>query len=177
MPLITSISEGVRHCPKALVTRAVERIAELPSLRPDIAAEDQSVTSSICQFDILAVLAIIAATHDRSGGGWYPNFARFYTVRSEPAVQQLIKEADMRAVLFPLPNADLAAALREIDRMSRSEGSRFAGGTDSTPRRSRSSSRKTGLTLRRRRVALAVRAESYTCEAAPGLPTTFPIAS
>ena len=68
---------------KALVTRAAERIADLPSLRPDVAPEDQSVISSICQFDILAVLGVIEATHDRSGGNWYPNFARFYTVRSE----------------------------------------------------------------------------------------------
>ena len=112
---------------KALVTRSAERVAALPSLRPDISAGDERVITSICQFDFLAVLTIIAETHDRSGGGWYPNFARFYTTRSEPAAEQLISDQAMRAVLFPLPDAELAAALREVDRRSRTEGARFAG--------------------------------------------------
>ena len=112
---------------KALVTRSAERVAALPSLRPDISASDDRVITSICQFDFLAVLTIIAETHDLSGAGWYPNFARFNTTRSEPAADQLIADEAMRAILFPLSDAELAGALREVDRRSRSEGARFAG--------------------------------------------------
>lgn len=113
---------------KALITRAAERIAEIPSLRPDLAPTDsEAVISSLCQFDILAVLTIIAATHEKSGSDWYPNFARFYTVRSEPAVKQLLSDKTMRDTLFPLADAELAAALREVDRQSRYEGRRYAG--------------------------------------------------
>lgn len=114
---------------KSLVTRAAERVAEIPSLRPDIAADDSNVISSICQFDMLAVLTIIAATGSLSGSNWYPNFARFYSMRTEPAVQQLLADAEMRATLFPRPDNELAAALREVDRMSRREGVRFSGWT------------------------------------------------
>lgn len=114
---------------KSLVTRSAERVAEIPSLRPDISTEDNNVISSICQFDMLAVLTIIAASGSLSGSNWYPNFARFYSVRTEPAVQQLLSDADMRATLFPRPDNELAAALREVDRTSRSEGVRFSGWT------------------------------------------------
>lgn len=118
----------------ALVTRAAERVGELPALHPDIAPGTDEVLSSICRFDLLAVLAIIAETENRSDGGWYPNFARFYTQRSEPAVQKLLTDTAMRSIIFPLSDDDLAAALREVNRMSFSEGRRFNGwsGFDST---------------------------------------------
>ena len=112
---------------KALVTRAAERIDGLPALRPDVAPGDEEVIMSICQFDILVALAVIAATQDTRGSGWYPNFARFYSSRSEPAVKQLLTDRAMRDVIFPLDDADLATALREIERLSRNEGFRFAG--------------------------------------------------
>jgi hypothetical protein len=118
----------------ALVTRAAERVAELPALHPDIAPGTDDVISSICRFDLLAVLAIIAETEDCSDGGWYPNFARFYTARSEPAVQNLLADPAMRSIIFPLSDDELAAALREVNQMSFSEGRRFNGwsGFDST---------------------------------------------
>ena len=56
-----------------------------------------------------------------------PDFARFYSSRSEPAVQLLLSDADMRAKLLPLPYSDLAEVLREVDRQSRIEGSRHSG--------------------------------------------------
>ena len=112
---------------KSLVTRAAERIAQLSALRPDIPAADNLVITSICEFDILAVLTIIGATGSLSAGNWFPNFARFYNSRSEPAVQQLLSAADMRATLFPLPDGDLAEVLREVDRRSHIEGARYSG--------------------------------------------------
>ncbi|MCA1693543.1 MAG: ATP-binding protein, partial [Actinobacteria bacterium] len=112
---------------KSLVTLAAERVVALPALRPDVATEDERLVTSICQFDILAALTIIGTTGRLDSKGWYTNFARFYSSRSEPIVQQLLHDEEMRAVLFPRPDADLASALREIDRMAASEGVRFSG--------------------------------------------------
>jgi hypothetical protein len=111
----------------SLVTRAAQRVTQLPALRPDILAADNQVITSICQFDILAVLTVIGATNSLSGGNWYPNFARFYSSRSEPAVRQLLSDAVMRATLFPLPDSYLAEVLCEVDRRSQIEGSLYFG--------------------------------------------------
>ena len=89
--------------------------------------DDDRLVTSVCQFDLLAALTIIASTGTLDSKGWYTNFARFYSSRSEPAVLRLLRDADMRRVLFPRTDAELAAALREIDRMASSEGLRFSG--------------------------------------------------
>lgn len=81
----------------------------------------------MCQFDVLAALAIIDATGTIDKRGWYTNFALFNTARTEPAVRRLLTDPEMRAILFPRPDSELAPALREIDRMARSEGARFDG--------------------------------------------------
>lgn len=112
---------------KSLITMAAERAASLPALRPDISVDDEQLITSMCQFDILAALAIIDATGSIDDRGWYTNFARFFTSRTEPAITRLLTDPDMRAVLFPRPDDELAAALREIDRMASSEGARFNG--------------------------------------------------
>ena len=112
---------------KSLVTLAAERAGAVSALRPDVAADDERLVTSICQFDILAALSIIGATGTLDSKGWYTNFARFYSTRSEPAVQQLLADPDMRSVLFPRSDADFAAALREIDRLASNEGARYSG--------------------------------------------------
>ena len=112
---------------KSLITLGVERVAAMPALRPDAGIDDDRVITSICQFDILAAITIIGATNSLSTSGWYTNFARFYTSRTEPIVKRLIDEPEMRAVLFPLSDDDLAGALREIDRMATNEGARYSG--------------------------------------------------
>jgi hypothetical protein len=112
---------------KSLITMAAERAGSLPALRPDVSVEDERLTTSLCQFDILAAITIIGATGEVDTRGWYANFARFYTSRAEPVVKRLLEDPSMRAVIFPRSDEDLAAALREIDRMATNEGSRFSG--------------------------------------------------
>lgn len=114
---------------KSLITLAAERVAATPALHPDVPADDDRVITSVCQFDLLAALAIIGLTGDARTSGWYTNFARFESPRSEPAVQRLLANADMRATLFPGTDADLATALREVDRMATNEGARYWGWT------------------------------------------------
>lgn len=111
----------------SLVVRAAGRVAALPALRPDLpAAEDQAFTS-ICQFDLLAALTTIADTQAINDSDWYTNFARFYSSRSEPAVERLLTDELMRDALFPLPDQDLAVALRALSRHARNEGMRYSG--------------------------------------------------
>lgn len=112
---------------KSLVTLAAERVGLLPALHPDVAVDDDRLLTSICQFDLLAALTIIAATQSLDQKGWYTNFARFYTSRSEPAVKRLLSDEEMRSVLFPRPDSELAAALREVNRMASSEAVGFSG--------------------------------------------------
>jgi hypothetical protein len=112
---------------KSLITMAAERAASMPALRPDIGVGDDQLITSMCQFDILAALAIIAATGTIDRRGWYTNFARFHSSRTEPAVTRLLTDSEMRAILFPRPDSELAAALREIDRAASNEGAMLNG--------------------------------------------------
>jgi hypothetical protein len=121
---------------KSLITLAAERAAQVPALRTDLGAEDDRLVTSLCQFDFLAAVTIIGATGKLSSSNWYTNFARFYTGRVTPVAERLLSDEVMRATLFPESDDDLAAALREIDRMASNEGWKYNGwhgwGHDST---------------------------------------------
>lgn len=111
----------------SLITLAAERAAEVPALLPDLVPTDDRLITSLCQFDFLAAVTIIGATGELSTSNWYTNFARFYTSRVVPIAERLLSDVTMRATLFPEPDALLAAALREIDRMATKEGVRYSG--------------------------------------------------
>ncbi len=112
---------------KSLITLAAERAAEVPALLPDLAANDDRLITSLCQFDFLAAVTIIGATGKLSTSNWYTNFARFYTTRVVPVAELLLSDETMPATLFPEPDEFLAAAFREIDRMASSEGWKYSG--------------------------------------------------
>jgi hypothetical protein len=112
---------------QSVVTLAAYRVQRLPALRPDVGAHDEDIVSSICQFDLLAALAVIATTQSLRSSGWYTNFARFYAGRTEPAVERLLRDVTMRETLFPGSDEELADALREIERLAAQEGRAYAG--------------------------------------------------
>lgn len=112
---------------KSLITLAAERAAQVPALRPDLSVVDDRLITSLCQFDFLAAVTIIGATGKLSSSNWYTNFARFYTGRVTPVAERLLSDEVMRATLFPESDDDLAAALREIDRMASNEGWKYNG--------------------------------------------------
>lgn len=62
----------------SLLSLARNDIARLDCVRADgIAEDDEQVTSSLAQFDILANLVAIADVGEASARVYYPNFARF----------------------------------------------------------------------------------------------------
>lgn len=66
---------------------------------------------------------------------FYPNFARFRQDRIQPVIDRLITDDDMRQILFPRNDEDMAVALSAIAKAAREVGFRFDGfwGWDSTP--------------------------------------------
>lgn len=107
-----------------LSQRVVDRLA---CLRPDLPAGEEAVLNSLCQFDLLAALAAIDVGGVRSRAAFYPNFARFYSSRTEPAAEVLIEDGDARTALFHGDDEALASAFRTVDEAAHDEGFRYVG--------------------------------------------------
>jgi hypothetical protein len=98
------------------------------ALIPDLFdGNEEQLLTSLCQFDALACVTALCATPDEHGSQFYPNFARFYTYRSEPALAQLVTDPAIRGVLAPVDDAALTTALVEVDRVARGEARMFDG--------------------------------------------------
>jgi hypothetical protein len=98
------------------------------SLMPDLFdTADESILSSICQFDALACVTAVCATPDVTGSQFYPNFARFDPERTEPALVRLVIVPEIRAILAPVDDSLLSSALEEVSRVARGEGRNFDG--------------------------------------------------
>lgn len=117
-------NEG-RRIDLSLLNLALAHTERLAALRPDLPAGDDALLTSLTQFDLLSIFAAIAEAGELDDRGWYTNFARFDWHRSEPALVGLLQDHEMRSVLFPLGDGELAAAIREVSRMARSEGLRY----------------------------------------------------
>jgi hypothetical protein len=98
---------------KSILTTSLERIAANPALAAGAGSPDEALTS-LCQFDILAAVALIGASGQVTNRDWYPSFAAFYATRSEPAVIALLRDDAMRRDLFSPGDDMLADALRLI---------------------------------------------------------------
>ncbi|MFL5866686.1 MAG: RNA-binding domain-containing protein [Thermoleophilaceae bacterium] len=96
----------------SLMLLANAHVARLPELHPDLPADDERILTSICQFDLLANLAVVHATQDLHSV--YPNFRRFYSHRSDPAVVLLLEDTEARSILFPEDDETLAHVLRQL---------------------------------------------------------------
>jgi hypothetical protein len=116
-----------RQVAVSLLGRALAHATQLDCLRPDLAADDDRLLSSICQFDLLACVAGISQGKIVGSAFFYPNFARYFSYRSEPAVRVLLHDSSARATLFPDDDQDLAEALRALDEQAQQEGWKFSG--------------------------------------------------
>jgi len=117
--------ENGRDVERSLLSLAHRVVAQSEFLRPGLSGDDDRILNSLCQFDALAALAVVDETGVVSG--FYPNFSRFYSSRTTPAIASLISDNAMRQAIFPKPDAELADALRGIDVQARHEGVRFNG--------------------------------------------------
>lgn len=116
-----------RDVERSVLSLANRAAGQVACLRPDLPADDERLLDSLCQFDALAALAMIAQTRSLSDSHFYPNFARFYSHRTEPAIARLLVDDAMRQAIFPLPDNVLASALRGLDNVAQREAFRFAG--------------------------------------------------
>jgi hypothetical protein len=116
-----------RKVPVSLLGRALANASRLDCLRPDLLADDDRLLSSICQFDLLACVAGISQGRRVGSAFFYPNFARYFAHRSEPAVRALLDDPSARAVLFPDGDQDLADVLRALDEQAQRQGFAFSG--------------------------------------------------
>lgn len=119
--------EDGREVDKSLLSLAHRAAVREACLRADLPSDDEGLLDSLCQFDVLANLAMIGATGGISTSHFYPSFARFYSHRTEPAIARLLADEQMRKALFPRSDEDLASALRGLDELAQREAFRFAG--------------------------------------------------
>jgi hypothetical protein len=108
---------------------AQEHIVRLPWLREDLRPEDESVITSLCQFDLLYCLTAYAGDPRRRLGEFLPSFARWFSYRSDPAVVAVIDDPAVRAAVFPLGDQELADALRALGEQARLISFPFGGWT------------------------------------------------
>ncbi len=114
----------------SLLALARQDVARLECLRPDgLGPEDDALWTSLAQFDFLSNVVAVgaAAPDDRPGRVFYSNFARFRQTRIQRIAERLITDEEMRRVLFPGDNAQLAAALHVIGSLAVEEGWRYDG--------------------------------------------------
>lgn len=113
---------------RSVVRDAVDFIRNHNCVRPDVNAEaEESLLASVCQFDALGCVAAISTAGSLDGSNFYPNFARFYSNRTEPTFRQLVTDERLRAQVAPVPDDELSIILNGLDRAARSEGVRFNG--------------------------------------------------
>jgi hypothetical protein len=108
---------------------AREHCVRLPPLRPDLRADDEdALMTSLCQFDLLACLvAIRMRIETAASGSYFAQFARWYAMRSDPAVIAVIEDGDARQHVFPYDDDQLALALLDIAHEARRMAAPISG--------------------------------------------------
>jgi len=118
----------------SLLSLALQHMRREACLRPGFGPDDERLLNNLCQFDALACL-LGMGEGSLSSRFFYPNFARFYTHRSQPALARVVEDPAVRQIIFPLGNDDLAEALRGLDATSTQIGFQFNGWHGFTDRR------------------------------------------
>jgi hypothetical protein len=123
--------EGSQEVLNSLLSRARNIVRRLECLRPDVQPEDERILTGLTQFDFLAGLVAMADSGNNSG--LVPNFARFYATRTQSAAQRLLRDPEMREIIYPGDDLRFATALHTIDRQARRDGFRYDGWEGYTP--------------------------------------------
>jgi hypothetical protein len=120
---------GGRQEKLSLLSLARAHVSRLECLHADgVAYPSDPELNSLAQFDVLVALAVIADGERLDERDFYPNFSRFYSERVIPIVLRAIAPgSDLRRVIFPLTDADLAHALGTIEKWAQREGWSYAG--------------------------------------------------
>jgi hypothetical protein len=101
----------------AVISLALDTVGRLPRLAPDVATDDEALTTSLCEFDLLATLATLDTDPDAEGTLDTANFAGWFSHRTDPIVLELLDErASVRRAIYPRSDAELAEALLVVAR-------------------------------------------------------------
>lgn len=93
------------------VGRAVEYIANRPTLRQYFSSQDE-ILSTACQFDLMQALYWILHSEDEDLWDSYPTCALYSPSRVEPLLRDIIQRREPAAVLGEFADDGLAAILR-----------------------------------------------------------------
>ncbi|GHF04184.1 hypothetical protein GCM10017786_42480 [Amycolatopsis deserti] len=110
-----------------LLARAHNVVRGVAALRPDRAADDPAILTSLAQFDVYGAFVVIGTRGGADSQNFYTNFARYYTQRSAPAFVTMVDDPEVRRVLFDGDDRLLAHAIAELDRMAQKEGFEYDG--------------------------------------------------
>ncbi len=97
-----------------MISKAVRVARTVSSLHPDRGPDDEAVVSSICQFDVLACLAVIDNRQNLAPGNFFPSFIRYRSRRAEPAFREIVSDPEIRRAIFRGDDQLLADALGEL---------------------------------------------------------------
>lgn len=104
-----------------MIGRAIQAARAVKALHPDRSPDDETILNSICQFDVLGCLAVIASRQSLVPGNFFPSFVRYKSRRSEPAFRQIVTDPDVRRAIFRGDDRLLADALIAILNYARKE--------------------------------------------------------
>lgn len=111
-----------------VIPLAHNEVRRLDVLRPDTVDEDETVLASLCQFDVLAAVSVAAARGKIDPAGYYPNFAPYWTRRSMPAFELLVRNPDARKTIAgDISDENLAVLLQFISETASNEALMFNG--------------------------------------------------
>jgi hypothetical protein len=112
----------------SLLSLARTVIIRLDCLRPDLSEGDADrMLTSLAQFDFLFNVVAVGDAKSAGPSVFYPNFARVRQERIQPLANRLVKDPEIRRDLYPLSDAELARALKEIGYRAHEEGWRYDG--------------------------------------------------
>jgi hypothetical protein len=109
-----------------LIERARSKSAGLfAALGEDPAAKD--LTTLLAQFDVYRGIAATPTTGDNLKLGAYPNFAFYFSTRSEPAFLNVVRTKMVRKAIFGGDDSDLRGVMQAMDQLAQQEGVRYDG--------------------------------------------------
>ena len=121
-----SEQEGGREIHISLLSRVLSGTGHLACVRADSIDDDQYLTA-LTQFDVLSNIVAVDGSGRADDRVFYPNFARFRQTRIQSVVDRLVSDPEMRQILFPRNDEDLALALNAIAKVAHEVGFRYDG--------------------------------------------------
>jgi hypothetical protein len=122
---VTALARLNRLKNKSLIPPIVEYIAERPVLFRRFGDNKDTVLEMLCQFDFLQCVITVSKTNDLHA--CYPNFATFFSDRTEPIVAQLVTGGPARKTVTDITDEKLYEIISQLDELASKQAFDFAG--------------------------------------------------